>query len=171
MPSNATNQNIKIVSDNPDVVEVISDNTLKALNIGTTYVYATTQDGGFTEKAKITVEDAEEWIKANIPNKISFMLNGNLTNNNGIVSYNGEIMIRNKAPKHIVINNVTLYQTISYSDLSIIGQYNLAIECFGDKSLGAYNFNNIYEPYISFDFTYEGVNLSITKRFLDISNQ
>lgn len=56
-PSNATNKNVSWASDNPTVATVSSTGFVTALASGTAIVTVTTEDGGYTHQAHITVAE------------------------------------------------------------------------------------------------------------------
>ncbi|MFV0305358.1 MAG: Ig-like domain-containing protein, partial [Moheibacter sp.] len=83
LPINATNKVIIWTSSNPSIASISSSGTLNALNIGTTTITATTQDGNYTKSCDITITGVPnnviyKWSGALMPNSIK--INAKLTN-------------------------------------------------------------------------------------------
>ncbi len=55
LPQNATNKNVRFLSDNPDIATCDTLGNIHALKAGTTEIYAITEDGGFRAAARVTV--------------------------------------------------------------------------------------------------------------------
>ena len=56
-PSNATNRNVRLESDNPSVATVDSDGNVRAVSAGVAKVGAVTEDGGFRSGCTVTVKE------------------------------------------------------------------------------------------------------------------
>jgi len=55
LPSNATNQNIKFTSSNPNIATVDSNGIIKAVGVGTTIITVTTSDSNISSTCLVTV--------------------------------------------------------------------------------------------------------------------
>ena len=55
-PANATNKNVKFVSDDERIVRVDANGLVYGVNVGTTNVYAITEDGEFKASCEVTVK-------------------------------------------------------------------------------------------------------------------
>lgn len=62
-PENATNQNVNYISTNTDVVEVDASGILKVKGTGVAVIIATSDDGLYTDRKAITVENEKEAIQ------------------------------------------------------------------------------------------------------------
>ena len=79
IPTDATNQSVKWESNNPSIVEVYENGTVKAIAYGTAVITATTVDGGYKDSITITVYEHTTGI--DMVDKISIPINNTYTLN------------------------------------------------------------------------------------------
>ncbi len=118
LPKEAQNKNYTITSKNPNIVKV-EDKKLKAVAVGNTSVTFTTEDGGKTVVANISVIDLSSSDALNFDNSINVDKNENLLTKIGpdvSVEELSKKINYNKSKFDLVINNMQ-NKTIKNKDL------------------------------------------------------
>ena len=79
-PSNASNKKVTFVSDNPQIAEVSESGLVTAKSTGTTNITVTSNDGNFTQKCSVSVEEKGKLIKSSLLYKQKDVFNNYASN-------------------------------------------------------------------------------------------
>lgn len=157
-PANATNKNIIWSSSNEEVATVNQKGLVTAKSIGETIITATTEEGNFTASATITVKMKQE-ISAYIETKV--VANGS----NSMGQFWGvlDCTITNNSTYPIVLTKIEIF-----SGERIIFEKHYDNQIINSKQSyleGAQGLPAIYQPTITWTYTYNGIEYTTSKTY------